>query len=452
MNKSVTKIMCFTVFFFFALTLFAIDVPLKYVKYPDKPETYFPTGMARLKYKLDPPPGDWKFPEIVSSHPIYSLVKLGDEEKLLILDRQKTEDEYYNRIFFDANANKDLNDDPVIDGTTVSIPGRRYEMVKFPAVDTKIKVDGKPLPFSFQPDFLGALRAIDQGKIAEELLNRMIYLYLRVNCMYKGKFDVDGESYSVYLGDTNCNGLFHEKFALRKLEKPIPGRLPILTTGDAVFISQDEEIDVYDRQVCGDWLLIRDKLFEVNIKQTEGKMSLTPVTENLVSLKLSMQPEHISLYSEKGPHFLMTYQPDKQINIPKGKYRLLNYRVLKKDDQGDIWSLSALATTESPWINLDGSGDSELEFGEPYVVSAEVPEDGLIDVQGSATAKSTVFLLFTIRGQGNENISDLSHIKGTQTKIPLSEKEGLTHRPKEPTYTIVTADGKTAAQSSFEYG
>ncbi|UCE42852.1 MAG: hypothetical protein JSV17_07860 [Candidatus Aminicenantes bacterium] len=452
MSKSFVKLLCFVVFFIFASTLLAIDVPLKYVKFPDKPKTYFPTGIASLKYKLDPPKGDWKLPPFVSAHPIYSLVKLGDEEKLLVLDRQNAEDEYYNRLYFDANANRDLTDDPVIDGKSESVPGRQYKRVVFPSVDTKIKVQGKSLPFSFRPDFMGRLVAWDEGKISEELLNRMIYLYLRVNCMYQGKFEIDGKAYYVYLGDANCNGLFYEKFALRKLGTPFPGRMPIFSTGDDVFISQDEEIDMYNRQVSGDWLLVKNRLFDVSISQAKKKMTLIPVTQNLVPLKLAVQTEHLSLYTEGGEHFLMTYQPDNRINIPKGKYRLFNYRALKKDNQGDLWSLSARATSECPWITIDGSAEAVLAFGEPYIVSAEVPENRLVNVQGSTSDKSSVYLSFSIRGQGNEDVSDLSHVKGEQTKIPLSKTDGLTHRPKEPTYTIVTADGKIAAQGSFEYG
>jgi hypothetical protein len=440
------------VLFFFASTLLAIDVPLEYVKFPDKPKTYFPTGMARLQYKLDPPPGEWKLPPFVSAHPIYTLAKLGDEEKLLVLDRQKTEDEFYNRIFFDANANRDLTDDPIIEGKSVEIPGRQYNRVQFPSVDTKIKVQGKSLPFSFTPDFLGRLVAFDEGKISEELLNRMMFLYLRANCMYQGKFEIDGESYYVCLGDSNCSGLFYEKFALRKLGTPFPGRMPIFSTGDNIRISQEEEIDIHNWQVCGEWLLVRNRLYEVSFNQAKKKMTLTPVTQDLVPLKLAMQTEHLSLYIEGGEHFLMTYNPDKKIDIPKGKYRLFSYRVQKKDDQGDLWSLSARATSECPWITVDGSADTVLEFGEPYIISAEVPESRVVNVQGSTSARSSVFLSFTIMGQGNEDIRDLSHIKGDQTKIPLSKTEGLAHRPKEPTYTVLTADGKTAAQGSFEYG
>jgi hypothetical protein len=452
MIKSVIKLICFLAFISFASTLLAIDVPLEYVKYPDKIETYFPTGRAFVKKTLESPEGNWKLPEFISSKPIYAQVKLGDEERLMILDRQKIEDEFYNRIYFDANGNKDLTDDPVIDGTLKPGPNQSYQRTRFHSVDIKIKVDRKFLPFSFIPEFFGSLSTSDKSNINEAVVEKRISLYLRANCLYKGQFVIEGKTYFVYLCDNDCDGLFDEKFELRKFERSIPGRMPIFALGDGIFLNRDEKIEADDQQVVGNWLLVKNKLFEVNISQAKEKMSLTPITKNLVPLKLAMQTEHISLYTEDEKHFLMTCEPDKQINIPKGKYRLYNYKVLKKDDQGDLWSLSARATTESPWIILDGSDDSVLKFGEPYIVTAEVPENGLIDVRGSATAKNSVFLLFAIRGRGNEDISDLSHIKGTRTNIPLSEKEGLTHRPKEPTYTILKADGKTAAQGSFEYG
>jgi hypothetical protein len=453
MSKSIKPVLCFMVFILFASTLLAIDVPLKYVKYPTKIETSYPMGMARLTYMLTPPPGNWKFPTFISANPIYSLVKLGEEEKLLILDRQKKEDNYYNRIYFDTNSNRNMTDDPVIDGKVVTPPSRpQYDIIEFPVVDTKIKVRSKLLPFSFRPQFLGPLRAVYEGNLSEERLNKMIYLYLWTNCMLTGKFDLEGETYHVVLGDANCNGFFHEKFALRTLGTPLPGRMPVFSTGDIFVISKDKEIDVQNQQVCGNWLLIKNKLFDVNIDQAEKKMTLSPVTKNLVPVKLAMQTEFISLYTGGGKRFLMTYRPDKKIHIPRGRYQLYQYRVLKNDQQGDLWSLSARATTETTWITLDGRGEPELKFGEPYVVSAEVPENRLVNVQGSTAARTSVFLSFSMLGQGNEDISDLSHIKGTNTKIPLSKNEGLFHRPQEPTYTILTADGKTAAQGSFEYG
>jgi len=451
MDKFARKLFCTGLFLCIACAAAAIEVQLEYLRYPDEQETYLPTGIARLRSSLNPPEGEWAFPEFNSARPVYSMIMLGDAEKLLILDCQRKADEYYNRIYFDANANKDLTDDPIIEGALNSVSGRQDRRIQFPAVDTEIMIGGKSLPYSFRPDFMGRLVAVDRGPISEQMLSRMIYSYMRVNCAYKGKFEIDGESYTAYLGDSNCNGSFSEKFELRKISNLPEGRLPIFNKGDSFFISLSEEIDVSDAQVCGDWLLIKNRLFAVNIDQANQKMTLKPVTKNLVRLGLAMQPEHISMYTEGGEHFLMTCQPDKKIDIPEGKYRLYNYKLLKEDDQGDLWSLSARATTGCPWVNLTGRDDPVLLFGEPFIASAEVPESRLTTILGTTKAQNSVFLLFFLRGKGNENIQDLSHIRGSNSKIPLSGKEGLTHRPKEPTYKILS-EGKTVAQGSFEYG
>ena len=53
---------------------------------------------------------------------------------------------------------------------------------------------------------------------------------------------------------------------------------------------------------------------------------------------------------------------------------------------------------------------------------------------------------------GKEFLTDLSHITGTLTRIPLSKKKDLGHRPKEPTYKIIKAGGEEVARGSFEYG
>ncbi len=139
----------------------------------------------------------------------------------------------------------------------------------------------------------------------------------------------------------------------------------------------------------------------------------------------------------------MAYQPDKKIKVPAGKYRLFNYQILKKDKQGDLWRLNATATTESPWVTVAGKGKSVVEFGEPYVPVIEVR------VRENTTRAS---IGFDVEGKAKEFVTDLSHIDGDRTQIPLSEEENLGHRPKEPTYKIVKTDGEVVAQGSFEYG
>lgn len=448
MKKYFSKLVVCVLGFSLAAAALAVDVPLKYEKYPDKTKSFYPYGTARLQKTIKPPNGEWKIPELKSEHPLYALAKLGDKECLFIMDRQNTDDFFYNRLYYDANGNNDLTDDPVIDGALRGSPNDRSVSVNFPVVDTTIEVDGKSLPYSFRPALNGySLKQLEKNGYTKLNVNRYINLYLRINCTYSGEFQINGKSYRVVLGDRNCNGRFNDKFTLPDYSKYAQAnrRIQIYAQGDHLYITSGEKIEDYDEQVCGDWLLVKDKLFELDISTTEGKMILTPVTEKLAPLKLAMKTERISLYTEDGKDCIMIYQPDKEIKIPQGKYKLLDYQAFKKDEQGDLWRLCAAATLESSSIAVDGSSKSVLEYGEPYA-----PIVNAFRLGGEPSNKA--YLSFNVEGKGREFLTDLSRISGDKTKIQLSKEEGSSNRPKEPAYKIVKPDGEVIKQGSFEYG
>ncbi len=93
---------------------------------------------------------------------------------------------------------------------------------------------------------------------------------------------------------------------------------------------------------------------------------------------------------------------------------------------------------------VDRKGEVTLEFGEPYL--------SIVNVIQPRVGRSRALIAFEIQGEAKESLTDLSHISGDKTQIPLSEEEDLGHRPKEPTYKIVKADGEVVTQGSFEYG
>ena len=444
MSKFATKIIIPFLLLCFTASAFAVQVPLKYTKYPDGSKSFHPSGSIGLDKKTKPPAGEWKMPTLISEYPVYAFVKIGDKKRLCILDRQKKNDVFYNRLYFDSNGNNDLTDDPVFDGTLDRSNERRLNAV-FPSVDTTIEVDGKSLPYSFRPDvYTSRLNQLSNEKYKERNINRYARFYLRVNCSYSGEFKVNGQSYRVVLGDRNGNGRFNDRFTFRKYDR-IPRRIPLFAQGDNIFITSGKKIDSSDEQFCGDLLLVNDKLFRVNISTAEGRLILTPVTKNLAALNLPMKTERMSLFTEDGKHCLNMYRPGKEIKVPKGKYRLFKYEVFRKDEQGDLWVLCAGASTESPAVTVDGSSKSVLKFGEPYTPLVDVMELG-------DRSSSRVLLYFNVEGKGKEFLTDLSHISGTLTRIPLSEKKDLGHRPKEPTYKIVKARGEEVARGSFEYG
>jgi hypothetical protein len=439
----------------FTASALAVDVPLKFIKFPDGATGFFPTGQTSLKLTLEPPAGEWKLPKWTSEKPLYGLIKIGSAERLLALDRQKGEDKYYNRIYFDANADKDLTDDPVLDGKEEIDSQGRYCRVKFGAVDTAIEVEGKRLPYSLRPEsmFINLTR-YSESKLDQRVLPNYVNCTLRSNCIYAGEFRLDGQTYSVTLADANCNGSFNDVFAIRNIN--YPRRLSVLAQGDSFYISRDGKPDAIDRLVYGDWLVIGDKLFSVSVSPAKGTMTLTPVKENLVPLKLAMLPERLSISMEEGKNCIMMFRPAETIMIPPGRYRLFNYELFREDRQGDLWRLCANATTDTLYFTAGQSDGALLEFGEPYapvITTASTLQALTVRSQGQAKKlPPRVPIIFNIEGRGMEFVSDLSHIRGDKTKIPLSQKKNMGHRPAEPTYEITKADGEVVTKGFFEYG
>jgi hypothetical protein len=444
MRKTILKLLVVFVGLGFATSALAIDVPLKYQKHPAELDDFYPRGSISLTETMEPPSGEWKFPALVSEHPIYAFVKIGDTQKLCILDQQNASDRLYNRFYLDSNGNGDLTDDPFVEGTVKFAQNNQRYTVDFPGVDTKIEIEGKSVPYSFRPSASVRSAQLERRGFTKESIRRYVAVVLRLNCSYTGEFKIKGQKYRVILGDYNCNGRFNDQFSLREVKtRAGVQRMPIFSRGDGFIITTEDKIDAFDLQICGDWLVVNDKLFEVSINTAKGKMTLMPATDNLGSLELAMKTERISLYTEDGKHCLMMYRPSKKIKVPAGKYRLLKYQAFKQDKQGDLWRLCASANTESPFITVSGNREAVLKFGEPFVSKVNVRVK-----EGSSRAS----LSFAIEGQAKESLADLSHISGDKTQIPLSEEEDLGHRPKEPTYKIVKADGEVVTQGSFEYG
>jgi hypothetical protein len=441
--------------FAFTASAQAVDVPLKYVKFADGATGLIPAGQISLKLTPQAPAGEWKLPKCTTEKPLYGLVKIASAERLLVLDRQKGEDKYYNRIYFDANANKDLTDDPVVDGKEEIDSRGPYCRVKFGAINTRIEVENRMLPYSLRPELmLTNLAQYSESKLDPKILPRYVNCSLRSNCIYAGEFRLDGQTYSVTLADANCNGSFSDIFELRKF--PIPRRLAASAQGDSFYISIDGKTDSIDRLVYGDWLVIRDTLYKIGFSPAKGTMTLTPVKENLVAVKLAMLPERLSISMEDGKNCIMMFQPAEIIMIPPGRYRLFNYELFREDEQGDLWRLCANATTDTPYFTAGQSGGALLELGEPYasvITTANVLQALTVQSQGQTKRlPPRVPIVFNIEGLGKEFVTDLSHIRGDKTKIALSQKKNLGHRPAEPTYEITKADGEVVTKGFFEYG
>ena len=429
----------------------AVEVPLKYDRFPDNRQGQPQSGFLNMQLFYDLPAGEWVVPELKFEHTLYMFVSIGDTKRLCLFDFQKKNDPFFNRLYFDSNGNRDLTDDAVVDGTLNSSGGNRYFNTQFPAIDTKVTIDSVQLPYSFKPYISGQIisgSASSKNNQNTRLNFPGIHCYCFVNCSYSAEFKVDGRNVHIILGDMNGNGRFSDRFTKpQQGANTSPRRRPIYSPGDRIFLSNGDKSENTTGLICGDFLVVNGKLFEMDISTVKGILTLIEITDGLVPVKLAMDVEQLSLYTEDTGQCVNAYQPGETINLPPGSYRILSYQAFRNDKQGDRWRLNAAGTYESLFISVTPNSSPVLEFGEPFVPLVDINAN----IRNSGIA-SQVPLYFNIEGKGKEFVTNLLHISGDKTKLNRSKIRGREHYPKEPSYRIVKSDGEVVASGSFEYG
>ena len=426
------------------LPVAAVDVSLTYVTQANTRE-FFPSGFHSAEVTLDVPPGEWKLPEFVAPKPAYALLEFGDRKHLVVFDFAKAEDDFYRRLFFDANGNGDLTDDPIVNSKmeSQSIRQEIYQTA-FDPVDATITVGGKELPYRFSPRLHCFL--VNQGKKVTEGDNwRSINFYFQTACAYRGSLNLDDTAYSIWLGDQNGNGSFADPFQIMRFDRSGDAVYP---QGDSFFLLGPEESLSYEgAQTLGKYLVVANKVFEVAVNIAEGKITLTPVTENLATLETPLDLASLEVYTEGGEKAVMLFKPGKQAPVPADSYRLLSYRVLSTDAEGGKWQLSARGTKKSPGATARAGESVALTLGEPFTPLVDIDQYSREQIdRGDRQAR----ISFTIQGTGKEVVQRLQRTSGTGRKIAMSTKSpGL---PAEPKYKIVSGEGEVVTSGTFEYG
>jgi len=406
---------------------------------------FLPYGFAQIPLREGRPEGEWKLPELKARRPVHALVTLGDREHLLVFDADSA-DGFYSRLYFDANANRDLTDDAAIEmDRNIRIRlADGGEAAHFGDVKAEIVVDGASVPFLFSPEVYcwnDWSEVLAEGDVAEE-----ITFHLRVACAWRGTAEIGGKTYRIALGDTNGNGRFGEAARFTEWDSPLDF-LQVPTTGDTIYLTTEEKLGYRDALPFGDLLSLEGKLYRVKVALGERTMRLSPVEQGLLSLEFSAEPERIALIADGGPCATL-FHPGRKAALPAGRWRVASYTVFKKDPQGDLWRLSAAATDKTPSVALESNSGATLRFGEPYRPVAQIPEPNR---KAFLERKSEeVSIRFDVFGTADEVLTDLARVAGTKTEIKLSAKSVT--RPAEPLYKIVKDDGEIVAKGRFEYG
>ena len=418
-----------------------LEVPLTWSLRPEKGRQFFPLGFARPERKPAAPEG-WKLPQAVSPTPVFATLRLGDRDTLFMLDQIDPEQPFFDRLYFDANGNQDLTDDPPVQATAT--PGRNafnarykrwYYHVNFVSPRLDIMVDGARRPYAFRLSAYynsGREPARADQPPALSAMASAVNLTFMTNFAYTGSFALGERTYHVVLGDNNANG---------RVGDPPAWPAARGTRNDLLYLSPSREgMTYYDGFEIGDHLVLQDRLFAVAIRPDQAKLILSPYVGDTGCVVLAMKTDRLLLATPDRKHRIMVVAPGNTVRVPASRYQLANYLARRQDDGGNTWTVRGQGEEKAPIVEVSAGQNVPLAFGEPYrPVAHQV-----------SRANDTMGLELRVLGAAGERVVGLS----CQGQAASSVKRSRTKKtmPVEATYQLVAEDGEVAAQGVFKYG
>lgn len=412
----------------------SIEVPLTYRTVSETVREFVPRGYMSPDFTGDAPAGEWKWPEWKSKAPLFAMLKLGDRERVLVLDVSDAKSKMFDRLYFDANGNRDLSDDPVIAGKIQRNSGGSIS-VQFPPVDATVEVAGRTHPYRFQPSIYAYAR--ESAKDSKAFPGLMIRFMLQIQCYYEGSFEAAGKKRAVILADANGNGAFDDALSM------VTNNSGRYVPGDAVYLAEKKP-GYYDGSSFGNHWHLDGQLYAAALDASREKLTLTPAEGPLYPVTLSGEAERLMLVDGQGGKSVTCFAPGREISLPGGVYQFVDYRLLRKETNGAVWQLQAASRTGSVPVEVGADRKAEIIFGEPFRPAVAIPEWS----RAVRSGRHSVYMTFVIHGAGNEVVTDVSVLSG-KSALALGRRGS---RPKEATYTISTPDGELVQRGTFEYG
>lgn len=382
------------------------------------------------------PEGDWKWPATEDAKALYGVGQLGDLEYAFLFFRSKPDLIAPDRLVFDANGNRDLTDDPVLESSSGTQRGEDLG-ARFPRMNLTIQVEGKDRPYAcflmaycHNPGLISRLFENLSGSSRKDA-----FVALTVSCYYESTFSLGGKERTIRFKDMNANGRFDDTFR--------PQVRPALPQDECDTLSILGAAEEERRVPLPDILGIGDTVSALGLDFDAGQLSLTPVTENTCLAKVAPYFKHLVLQRARGKKTVALIEPASSLSLPVGEYALQFYEMEKDDGAGGAWLARGRRAGEQDSVTLSGP-EAALPFGEPFTskLDAGAIERGLFGGPYSDLDFQTI-------GAGGERISSIVH------RTPAAAKDGARwnyERPPAPRFKITLADGEVVAEGAFRYG
>ncbi|MGO8698538.1 MAG: hypothetical protein ACLQVY_12555 [Limisphaerales bacterium] len=329
------------------------------------PQLNSPAWFARWQTPMDPAGGRW-----------------------LCLDRSRKSGPC-DRLFIDSSGNGRLDDKQPV------MARLEFNASYFPAMPLVFKGEDGPLTYHV------AFRFYQYESNPAQLL-------VSSAGWYEGMVDFDGVKKNLKLFDGNVNGTFND-IAANPFES------------DRVVIGGDEASERY----LGRMLEVDGKFFNIEIPR-DGAFVKVKKAEN-VPLGSVRVPENIAEFAAFGTNGYFVRKPAHgQLTLPAGQYRIVSWRIDRKDERGAAWTLSGYDFPDSARFAVAADKPADVKIGEPV--------NAVLEAQNSRSRDITFNLRFS--GQQQESIQML---RGGE-------------RPNGPKLMLADAKGSLHSTNTFEFG
>jgi len=343
-----------------------------------------------IKVSTDKPEG-LELPEFTAEEVVFGKWSspMAKGEHLWIALDKSNKDGMYNRLFIDSDGDGSLSDEQPVESYRTE---HRYTYFG----PVKVVFEGEDGPISYH---------LNLQFYSREGRKR---LYVNSGCWYEGQIEIGDKKKHCVLIDYNANGIFNDRS---------------LSSGSCDRIRVGKK-DSRDTKFVGNFIEVEGVLYELEVAR-DGAYVVLNKAENVKYGKFEV-PETITKFAACGENGLFDVDPEKGTGeLPVGKYRINNWEIVREDENGDKWSLSARAYSDKSNFDVSDSTIANLDIGEPVISTLQVRKRA---------------------GKYSFN----QELKGKLGERIDLRRNG--NRPRAPKLHIKNAKGKYDRTFSFEYG
>jgi hypothetical protein len=352
---------------------------------PDAGYQYLQTPSSR--------PENVKLPVFKSDQPLFwewktTMVPSG--RMWMAFDKSNPKGDY-DRLYFDANANGDLSDDPVCQ------PYRRESNLAYfgPVKAVFAGADG-PITYHLSAE----LRTFS---------GQTPYCLLTSACWYEGQITVGGAKKRCLLIDHNVNGAFNDKS-------------PNYSQSDRIRVGEQTGTD---GGAVGNYVEVDGKLYRVEIARDGACVALTEA-EDVPSGTVRLA-DNITTVIVSGENGSFIRKPQNgQIKLPVGEYGVDSWTIARQDDAGARWEMRGVdQARRAGGLTVASYQEASLSVGEPIHSIVESRKEGSV-------------------------YSFNQRLEGRQGEDVMLTRNGS--RPAPPKVHLRSRDGTYDRVMSLEYG